>query len=176
LAISRDKKEAMIAEYRDLVGKSQAMIIAKYGGMTMPQFDKARKQVRDAKGEFHVVKNTLFARVLKENGLEVPDKWLTGNSAVSFCFEDPSAGAKASGDLAKDIDKFSLVGGVLSGKAIDAKGVEALASMPSLPVLRAQLIGLLQTPATNIVSVLNAAIGGVAYALQAKVDKEQPAA
>ncbi|MEI7469816.1 MAG: 50S ribosomal protein L10, partial [Chloroflexota bacterium] len=63
---------------------------------------------------------------------------------------------------------------VLSGKAIDPSGVDALASLPPLDTLRAQIIGLISTPATNIASVLNSAVAGVMYALQAKIDKEQP--
>jgi len=105
--------------------------------------------------------------------LSVPDESLTGSSALSFCFEDAPAAAKAASELAKEFEKFSIVGGVLSGKAIDANQVKDLASMPSLDTLRAQLIGLLSSPASGIVGALNAAIGGVAYALQAKVEKEQ---
>ena len=173
LAISKSKKGEIVVEYDELLKKSQGVIISKYGGLTMPQLDKVRKQMRDAKAEFHVTKNTLIARKLKEHGLSVPDEWLTGSTALSFCFEDAPAAAKAASELAKEFEKFSIVGGVLSGKAIDANQVKDLALMPSLDTLRAQLIGLLSSPASGIVGALNAAIGGVAYALQAKVEKEQ---
>ena len=68
------------------------------------------------------------------------------------------------------------MGGVMSGTTMDADGIKALASLPSLDVLRAQIIGTLSGPASGLVSVLNAAVGGVMFALQAKIDKEQPAA
>lgn len=176
MAISREKKEAMVAEYKDLVSKSQAIIITQYGGMDMKQLDKVRTEVRNTQGEFHVTKNTLLLKVLKDAGQEVPEKWLTGQAGVSFCFKDPAAGAKKAGELAKEFEKFKVVGGVVGGKAVDAKGVEAVASLPPLDTLRAELIGLISTPATHIVSVLNSAVAGVMYALQAKIDKEQPAA
>jgi len=175
LAISRDKKEAMVAEYRELVSKSQAIIIAKYGGMNMVQLDKVRKEMRVAQGEFHVTKNTLLLKVLKDAGQEVPKKWLTGQAGISFCFKDPAAGAKKVGELAKEFEKFKVMGGVMSGRAMDPSGVDALASLPPLNTLRSQLIGMISTPATNIVSVLNSAVASVMYALQAKIDKEQPA-
>ncbi|MCS7060058.1 MAG: 50S ribosomal protein L10 [Anaerolineae bacterium] len=175
MAVSREKKEEILAGYRELLSKSQAVIITHYGGLNMPQLNKVRSAVRGAQAEFHVTKNTLIARAFKEAGYQVPDEWLTGATAVSFCFGDPPAAAKAIQQLSEDLEKFKIVGGVLAGAALNAERVKELATMPSLDTLRAQLIGLLSAPASGLVSVLNAAIGGVMYALQAKIDKEQPA-
>jgi large subunit ribosomal protein L10 len=94
---------------------------------------------------------------------------------MSFCFSDAASVAKTLGDLTKEFDKLKVVGGVLSGKTISKGDVEALASLPSLDVMRAQLIGTISAPASSLVGVLNAAVGGVMYALQAKIDKETPA-
>lgn len=176
MAITRNKKEEIVGELNDWAQKSQAIIIVKYGGMTMPQLDKVRHAMRKAEGEFHVTKNTLATKVLKEHGLNIPAKWLTGQTAMSFCFKDPAAVAKSLGDLGKEFDKLQVMGGVMSGTTMDAEGIKALASLPSLDVLRAQIIGALSGPASGLVSVLNAAVGGVMFALQAKIDKEQPAA
>lgn len=175
MAVSKEKKGQQLADYKTLVEKSQALIIARYGGLNMPQLDKARKLIREAQGEFHVTKNTLLKQVLEEHGMSVPDAWLKGATGIAFAFKDPTAVAKAIGDLDKEYEKFSTVGGVVSGQSVDAAGVKELASLPSLDVLRAQLLGMLDAPASGIVGALNAAIGAVAYALQAKVDKEQPA-
>ncbi|BCX05455.1 MAG: 50S ribosomal protein L10 [Candidatus Roseilinea sp.] len=174
MAISREKKESIVAEYAELIGKSQAMIITHYGGLKMPELDKVRSQMRSAQAEFHVTKNTLVRRALKDAGYDVPAEWLTGTTAMSFCFKDPAAVAKALGELTKEFEKLKVVGGVLSGKAITKEEVEALASLPSLDTLRAQLIGAISAPASNLVGVLNAAIGSVMYALQARIDKETP--
>ena len=176
MAITRNKKEEIVGDLNDWAQKSQAIIIVKYGGMTMPQLDKVRHAMRKAEGEFHVTKNTLATKVLKEHGLKVPEKWLTGQTAMSFCFKDPAAVAKSLGDLGKEFDKLQVMGGVMSGTTMDAEGIKALASLPSLDVLRAQIIGTLSGPASGLVSVLNAAVGSVMFALQAKIDKEQPAA
>lgn len=174
MAITKEKKEGMLAEYTELIGKSEAVFITHYGGLKMPELDKVRGQIRGAQAEFHVTKNTLVGRALKDAGYDVPDEWLAGSTAMSFCFKDPAAVAKALGDLGKEFDKFTVVGGVLSGKAISKNDIEALASLPSLDTLRAQLIGAISAPASNIVGVLNAAVGGVMYALQARIDKETP--
>ncbi|MCS7055118.1 MAG: 50S ribosomal protein L10 [Thermoflexales bacterium] len=174
MAISREKKEQIVAKYAELIGKSQALIITRYGGLKMPELDKVRSQMRGAQAEFHVTKNTLIRRALKDAGYDVPPEWLTGTTAMSFCFKDPPAVAKALGELTKELEKLTVVGGVISGKAITKEEVEALASLPSLETLRAQIIGAISAPAAGLVSVLNAAIGGVMYALQAKIDKETP--
>jgi large subunit ribosomal protein L10 len=175
LAITKKRKGELITDYSELLQKSQAVIIATYGGMNMPQFNKVRAQVRNAQGEFHVTKNTLMARTLKEAGFNVPEEWLQGATAISFCFGDPPPVAKALGQLSKEIENLKIVGGVVSGQAIDANGLTQLATLPTMDVLRAQLIGTISAPAAGLVGVLNAAVGSVMYALQARIDKEQPA-
>ena len=166
----------MVAEYEALVKKSQAIIISKYGGMTMPQLDKVRTNVRASKGEFHVTKNTLLIKVLKESGYVIPEQWLKGQTGVAFAFADPSGTAKVVGDLSKEFEPFKTIGGVLSGEAIEPAKVAALAAMPPIETLRAQIIGTISGPATNIVGVINSAVGSLMYALQARVDKENAAA
>lgn len=141
----------------------------------MPELDKVRGQIRGAQAEFHITKNTLVKKALKDAGFDVPAEWLKGTTAMSFCFKDPAAVAKAMADLTKEFDKLKVVGGVMSGRAMTKTQVEVLASLPSLDTLRAQIIGTLTAPASNIVGVLNSAVGSVMYALQAKIDKETPA-
>ncbi len=165
----------MVAEYQELVKKSQAIIISKYGGMTMPQLDKVRTTVRASKGEFHVTKNTLLLKVLSESGYKVPETWLKGQTGVAFAFADPSGTAKVVGDLSKEFEPFKTIGGVLSGVVIEPAKVAALAAMPPIETIRAQIIGAISGPASNLVGVLNSAVGSLMYALQARVDKEQAA-
>jgi large subunit ribosomal protein L10 len=174
LAITKKRKDELNAQYSELIGRSQALFITHYGGLKMPELDKVRGQIRNAKAEFHVTKNTLASRALKEAGYDLPEEWLTGSTAMSFCFDDPAAVAKALADLTREFDKLKVVGGVMSGRAIDKQDVEALASLPSLDTLRAQIIGAISAPASGLVGVLNAAVGGVMYVLQARIDKETP--
>jgi large subunit ribosomal protein L10 len=175
LAISRDKKESMVAEYDKLIKSSKAIIISKYGTLTMPQLDKVRTSVRASKGEFHVTKNTLLLKVLADNGYSVPEAWLTGQTGVAFAFNDAAATAKAMGELAKEFEAFKTIGGAMDKKSMDATSVKALADLPPIETIRAQIIGALQAPSANIVGVLNSAVGSVMFALQAKIDKETPA-
>ena len=175
MAITKDRKTELVAGYDELLKKSSAVIITNYGGMNMPQFNKVRAQIRDAKAEFHVTKNTLMARTFKEAGYNVPDEWLKGATAISFCFADPPAVAKLMGQLSSEIESLKIVGGVVGGKTVDVDGVKELATLPSLDVLRAQLVGVIAAPASGLVGVLNSVVGSVMFALQARIDKEQPA-
>jgi len=175
LAVTKAKKAETLEAYRELLSRSKALIITQYGGMTMKELDKVRRALRDSQSEFHITKNTVVTIALKEHGYDVPEKWLTGSTAVAFCFQDAAAVAKSLTDLSKDITKLSVVGGVVDGASIDSEGVKAIASLPPIETLRAQLIGLISSPATGIAGALNAAVGSVMYALQAKIDKEQPA-
>lgn len=175
MAISKQRKGDLLSIYSELMGKSQAVIITTYGGMNMPQFNKVRAQMRGAQAEFHVTKNTLIARTFKEAGYIVPDEWLSGAVAVGFCFGDPPEVAKVLNQLSVEIEHLKVVGGVVDGQALDKSGVKELALLPPMDVLRAQLIGAISAPASSIVGAINAAMGGVMYALQARIDKEQPA-
>jgi large subunit ribosomal protein L10 len=175
LAITKAKKTESLGQYDVLLSKSSALIITHYAGMNMKELDKVRRSMREAQAEFHITKNTLAIRALKARGFNVPDQWLTGSTALAFCFKDPAAVAKSLGDLGKEIDKLKIVGGVVEGKAVDGAAVQAIASLPPLDTLRAQILGAIAGPASNLVGVLNAAVGSVMYALQARIDKEQPA-
>jgi len=175
LAVTKAKKAETLDVYRDLLGRASALIITQYGGMNMKELDKVRRVLREAGAEFHITKNTIALIALKERGYSVPEAWMTGSTAVAFCFKDMAAVAKGLSDLSKDISKLSVVGGVLDGAAVDAEGVKAIASLPPIETLRAQLIGMISAPASGIAGVLNSAVGSVMYALQAKIDKEQPA-
>jgi len=108
LAVSREKKASAIAEYSELVGRSQAVIITHYGGLKMPELDKVRGQMRGAQAEFHVTKNTLMRRVMRDAGYDVPAEWLTGATAMSFCFKDPAAVAKALNELTKELSLIHI--------------------------------------------------------------------
>lgn len=165
----------MQASYRELLTRSQAVIITRYGGLNMPQLNKVRGQVRGAHAEFHVTKNTVMALALQEAGYRVPEEWLIGSTSVSFCFGDPPAAAKAIKQLADELENFNIVGAVMAGQALDVEGVKTLAAMPPLEILRAQLIGVISSPASGVVGAINAAVGSIMYALQARIDKEQPA-
>lgn len=177
MAISKERKANLYAQYADWVKESKALVLVEYTGMTMKAFDTLRKEVRSAGGEFHVVKNTLLRRAFAEAGMEVPLDLTTGSSALGVAFEDAPALAKALKDYAGQ--KGSLLkikGGFMDGKALSADGVNMLADLPPLPVVRAKLLGVINAPATKLVGVLNEPGASLARVIKAYADKSGAAA
>ena len=173
MAISREKKEQMVQDYLDNMSKSRAMILADYRGLTVANITQLRQNLREVDGSFHVVKNTLFERALKEAGLPVPTEQMDGPIAIGFCYGDTPPVAKALVDFAKGLDVLEIKGAILGTDLIDAAGVRGLADLPPRDVLRAQLIAAIEGPMSNLVNVLNAPMREIAQVLKARSEQDQ---
>jgi large subunit ribosomal protein L10 len=176
LAISKERKEEVLTQYTDWLKKSQAVVLVEYTGVKMKDLDNIRAKIRETGGEFHVVKNTLVRRALADNGMEVPQDYLVKSTAVSFAFTDPASTAKALSDAMKGNEFVKVKGGFMSGQLLDASQVKALAEMPPLPVVRAQLLGVLQAPAGKLVRTIAEPARGLAAVIKAFTEKAPAAA
>jgi large subunit ribosomal protein L10 len=177
LAISKQHKEELIAQYSDWVNRSQALFVTEYLGLSMPQIDELRGKIREAGGEFHIVKNTLGKVAFEKLDMTVPNAILTGSSAVVFAFRDAPNMAKVITEYARTSESVKVKGGYLDKRPISAEEVKALAELPPLPILRAQLLGTLMAPASKLVRTLAEPARQVAAVLKAYADKDtQPAA
>jgi large subunit ribosomal protein L10 len=176
LAISKQRKQALVDQYRDLVGKSEGIILASYSGLAVKDLERLRRKVRDLGGEFHVVKNRLARLTLVEAGLTVADEALEGATAVGFAPDDPLALAKTIVDFSKESDRVKVKAGVVNGVVYNGDQVRRLAETPPLPVLRARLLGLFNTPATRLAGVLSAPARQVSTVIKAYADKSAVAA
>lgn len=172
MAISREKKEQIIKQYEAWLNNSQSTIVAEYTGLNMHDFDELRSKVREAGGEFHVMKNTLAKIAFKNTGVEFSDEIFTGSTAVAFAFEDPPALAKAIVDFAKRNEFLKVKCGYLGKQQVSAAEVTALAELPPLPVLRAQLLGTLMAPATKLARILAEPGRQIASVLKAYSEKD----
>jgi large subunit ribosomal protein L10 len=173
LAISKKRRGELVKEYSDLLKKSEALVITSYSGLQVKGIDQLRRKVREASGEFHVVKNTLAAIAIKDAGLPVPEDLLAGSSAIGFAFSDVPGVAKAISDFAKDSEFVKVKGGVMGNKVLDSKQISALASLPPLPVVRAQLLGLLNTPATRLTGTIASGVRQVVNVVKAYSEKSE---
>ncbi len=171
MALSKDKKQAILAEYEDWLSKSEAVYLTEYTGLTMPDFNELRKRVREAGGEFHVVKNTLGQLAFKNAGYDVPAEFLTGSSAVGLAFSDAPGVAKAIADFSKEKTVVKIKGGFLGKELLTKDSVARLATLPSLPVVRSQFLALLNTPATQLARLLAEPGRRVAQVVKAYADK-----
>jgi large subunit ribosomal protein L10 len=156
--------------------RSQAVILVEYTGVRMKDLDAIRSKIRETGGEFHVVKNTLARRAFADSGMELPQEYLVKSTAISFAFTDPASTAKALTDAMKGKEAIKVKGGFMSGQALNAAQVKALADMPPLPVVRAQLLGMLQAPAGKLVRTIAEPARGLAAVVKAFAEKAPAAA
>lgn len=175
MAITKQRKEEVLATYRDWLKRSQAVILVEYTGAKMKDMDNIRAKVREAGGEFHVVKNTLVRRAFTDNGMTLPEDFLAKSTAISFAFTDPAATAKALSDATKNMEFVKVKGGFLSGQMLDSAQMKALANLPPLPVVRAQLLGVLQAPAGKLVRTIAEPARSLAAVFRAYSEKAQAA-
>jgi large subunit ribosomal protein L10 len=174
--VSKERRGELIAEYTAWFKQSQAVVIASYQGVGTAELYRLRSKIHEAQGDLHVVKNTLAGIALKNAGLPVPEKMLTGSAIVGFCFGDPAAVAKAMTAFAGEVQKFEIKGGVLGNRIIDANGVKALADLPPRPVLLGGLVATIQGPMSQLVNIINAPMRELAQVLKARSEQGQAAA
>ena len=176
MALSKQKKNEVVDQYKDWLEKSESVILVEYTGATMKDMENIRAQVREAGGEFHVVKNTLIKLAFDASEFSVPEGLLENSSAAAFAFSDPAATAKALSDVAKDVAAIKIKGGYMGAELLDADQVKALASLPPLPVVRGQLLGVLQAPAGKLVRTIAEPARSLASVFQAYSEQAQAAA
>jgi large subunit ribosomal protein L10 len=171
LALTQEQKRERVAGYVDLLRKSQGVVLAEFGGLAMPGMNKLRDRIREAKGEVHVVKNSLAAIALREAGFSLPSGKMSGSTLIAFGTSDIVAVAKAIADSAKESEFVRIKGGLLGTRLMTPEEVKALAALPSLPVLRARLAGVLKAPAGKIAGTLVAPARNMVGVLKAYADK-----
>jgi large subunit ribosomal protein L10 len=135
--------------------RAQTLALAEYRGLTVEHLNALRKQAREKGVYLHVLKNTLARRAVAGTPFEVASESMVGPLIYGFS-EDAVAAAKVIADFAKGNDKLIVKAGAYAGKALDANGVKALASIPSKEVLLSQLLGLMQSPVSRLARVVAA--------------------
>jgi large subunit ribosomal protein L10 len=176
LAISKQRKQQLVGQYVDWANRSQAMILTEYLGLSMKEIDELRAKVREAGGEFHIIKNTLGKVAFEQAGLAFPEKFVEGSSAIVFAFRDAPEMVKMVTDYARGSDFIKIKGGFLERRSISGADVKALAELPPLPVVRAQLLGTILAPASKLVRTLAEPARQVAAVIQAYADREAQSA
>ena len=176
MAITKERKEEVLSQYADWMKRSQAVILVEYTGVKMKDLDSIRAKVRETGGEFHVVKNTLVRRAFTDMGMQFPSDYLVKSTAVCFAFTDPASTAKALTDATKGNEFVKPKGGFMAGQTLNPAQVRALADMPPLPVVRAQLLGVLQAPAGKLVRTIAEPARGLAAVFKAFSEKANAAA
>lgn len=170
--MNRTEKQQLIDDLHSEFGRSPHAILVDFRGLTVPAVTEFRRKVRQAGSRYRVVKNSLALRAIKDTPLEKLSAKFENTTGVAYTGADPVSLAKTLVDFAKEHPQLVVKGAVVSGsQTLDAEGVKALSSMPSLPELRARLLGLLNAPATKLVRVLGAPGTKLVRVLKAQHDK-----
>ena len=148
------EKQAIVASLTEKLQSAAAGVIIDYKGITVAQDTALRAECRKNEIEYAVVKNTLLRFAFNNAGLSELDDQLNGTTSLAIA-ADPVAPARVIADFAKKLNgKFEIKGGFMDGKVIDMATVNALASIPALPVLQAQVLGTMLAPISGLACVL----------------------
>lgn len=167
----RPEKKYLVEEVSRHLGKSDFVFLADYNTVNVEEIAELRTNLRQEEAEFHVVKNSILNVAAKERKLPALDTWLVGPTAVILGGKNPSGVAKVLKRFADDKKKLVVKVGVLGDRTLSTADVQFLAELPSIEVLKAQLLGLLNTPAQQMVTVLAAAPVSLLNVLKAKSEK-----
>ena len=159
------KKAAIVDEVSEKFSAAASAVIVDYRGLTVDQVTRLRKQLRDANVEMKVIKNSILSRAAEKSGLEGLGEVFTGPTAVAFSNEDVVAPAKIIDEFAKEADALEIKGGIIEGKVASIEEITALAKLPNRDGLLSMLLSVLQAPVRN-----------VAYAVKAVAEKEEEVA
>ena len=149
------EKQAVVADLTNKLQNAAAGVLVDYKGITVAEDTALRAELRKNNVEYAVVKNTLLQFAVNNCGMNELDSLLNGATALAICHDDPVAPARVVNDFAKKIDdRFEIKGGFMDGKAMPLNEVLALANIPPLPVLQAQVLGTMLAPISGLACVL----------------------
>ena len=160
-----EQKQAIVADLAEKIKNSPAGVVVNYQGITVEDDTKMRKALREAGVDYMVMKNSLTGRACDEVGMSDMKQYLTGMTAIAIASDNAVAPAKVLKEYAEKIESFQILAGYLDGEVVGVETVNRLADIPSKEVLIAKLLGSIKSP-----------LYGLAYALQAVVDKDGEAA
>jgi large subunit ribosomal protein L10 len=172
--VDRAEKSELVATLNGVFKASNVVVVAHYSGLTVGQMQTLRRQMKQAGAAVKVTKNRLAKIALEGTDAASIAPLLKGPTVLVYS-GDPVAAPKVATDFAKANEKFVILGGAMGKTALNADGVKALASLPSLDELRAKIVGLIQAPATKIAQVVTAPAAKVARVVQAYASKEEAA-
>lgn len=161
-------------EYATLLKSRPNFIVTHYQGLNVLQISNLRKKLKDAGASYRVVKNNVFSIALKESGTAADfpfDTTLKGPNAIAFAGSDVPTIAKVLRDFSKENEKLKITAGVMEATYFDAKGVAAIADLPSREQILAQLAAMLNSPATKIAGTLSNVIASLARGIKSVAEQ-----
>jgi len=152
--VRKADKEELVNDLSDQIKDSDALFLTNYKGLTFPEITAVRKEIKSQGSDFKVVKNTLLKIALNNNEIDSMDSYLVEPTACAVVKGDVAAVAKTIKKYAKDFEKFEIKAGYLDGNLLTANDVNVLADLPSREELLAKMLGSINAPVANFVSLL----------------------
>ena len=171
MAVTRADKEAELQGLETAFQGSDSAILVDYKGLNVPQVTELRRQLRAAKASYKVVKNTIARRALKGTSFEPLEKFFEGTTAIAFTSTDPVALAKTLTTFGKTAPTLQIKAAVVQGRSVKPAEIADLAALPTKPELYAKLLGTLNAPLVQLVTVLSAVPRGLVNVLAAAEKK-----
>ena len=168
----RPEKQLITKEYARRLNASPFFLVVDYKGLTVGQFTEVRKRLSKTGSEMHVVKNSMFRIAVKEAGVADLAGTLAGQVAVVTGQREISAAAKALKTFQSEFEKPKLKFGYLNTQRLETAELMALADLPPIEQLRAEIVGLIEAPVASLLSVLEAPARELVYTLQAWIDQQ----
>jgi large subunit ribosomal protein L10 len=172
--VDRAEKREFVTSLNDVFSNTGSVVVAHYAGLTVAQMNDLRSKMREAGGTVKVAKNRLAKIALQGTESEGMQALFKGQTLIAYS-DDPVVAPKVASDFAKTNDNLVIIGGSMGSTALDAEGVKALATLPSLDELRARIVGMIQTPASRIAQVVNAPAAQLARVFGAYARKDEAA-
>ncbi len=161
----RPEKVQAVVELQERLRRARGLILADFRGLSVPEMETLREELRKNGVEFRVVKNTLFGIAAHSLQLQGLDGFLQGPTAVAIAYDDPTVPARVMVEFIRQYRKLELKGGLVEGRVVDAAGVRALAELPSRSELVARVVGGIQAPLAGLLGVLTGLQRGLVYVL-----------
>jgi len=168
--VLKSEKKSFVSDLEEIYKVSNSVIITHYHGLTVSEVTSLRKSLRDKGAYFKVVKNTLSKIAAKNAKFTHDPELFSGPTAIAYS-TDAIAAAKGVVEFAKTNGNLKIIGGIVNDNILDVSEIQQLAKLPSLDELRGKIVGILQTPATNLARVIGTPAGQIARLCRSYADK-----
>ncbi len=165
MAISREKKEAIVKDLGTKLAKQKSIVFADFSGLKVKDLGELKAKLRSGNAEFKVAKKTLMKVAFKEKGIDIDPKNLAGEVALVMGYGDEVAPAKMVYEFSKTNENVKIIGGLLENNVLTVAQVTSLAKLPSKQELLAKMVGSISAPTRNFVGVLQGNIRGLVQVL-----------
>jgi len=171
--LTRAQKQEQIDTLKGMLAPAHGLFVMDFTGLSVGEVTELRRRVREAKGNYRVVRNTLARLAVAETSHQALQHLLTGPAAVAYTDQDAVMLAKALAEFARTHEKLRFRGGLVEGQLLDAQQAKQVAALPSKKELVARLLFLLQSPMRRLVTVLDAPVRGLAVSLHQIAEEKQ---